>query len=41
MPGNPEGGVEQVGQDECQGVEINMEEVDEVNSKEDCMNGRG
>ena len=39
--GGPEGGVEEVGQDECPGVsEIGVEEVDEENSKDDCMNGR-
>ena len=38
--GSPEGGVEEVGQDECQGLDINVEEVDEENSKDDCMNGR-
>ena len=39
MPSGPEVGVEEVGQDECQDVEINVEEVDEGNSKNDCMNG--
>ena len=38
--GGPEGGVVEVGQDECQGVEIDVEEVEEENSKDDCMNGR-
>ena len=35
--GGPGGGVEEVGQDECQGVEKNVEEVEERNSKDDCM----
>ena len=38
--GGPEEGVVEVGQDECQGVEINVEEVEEGNNKDDCMNGR-
>ena len=38
MLGDPEGGVDEVGQEECQGVsEISVEEVDEGNSKDDCM----
>ena len=36
----PEGRVVEVGQHECQGVELNVEEVEEENSKDDCMNGR-
>ena len=40
VPKGLEGGVGEVGQDECQGVsEIGVEEVDEENSKDDCMNG--
>ena len=36
-----EGGVEEVGQDECHGVsEISAEEVHEGYSKDDCMTGR-
>ena len=38
--GGAEGGVEEVGQDECQGVEINVEDVEEENSKDDGMVGR-
>ena len=38
--GGPERGVEEVGQDECQGVEIKLEEVEGGNSKDDCMVGR-
>ena len=38
--GGPEGGVEEVRQDECQGVEINVEQVEDGKSKGDCMNGR-
>ena len=39
--GGPEEGVVEVGQDECQGVEMNVEDVEErKKSKDDCMNGR-
>ena len=37
MIGGPEEGVVEVGQGECQGVEINVEDVEEGNSKDDCM----
>ena len=38
----PEVGIEDVGQEECQVArEISVEEVEEANSKDDCINGRG
>ena len=38
MLGIREGDVEEVGQEECQGVsEKGVEEVDEENSKDDCI----
>ena len=40
MIGGPEEGVVEVGQGECQGVEINVEDVEEGNNKDDCMVGR-
>ena len=40
MFGGPEEGVVEVGQDECQGVEINVEEVEAGINKDDCMVGR-
>ena len=40
MFGGPEQGVVEAEQDECQGVEISVEDVGEGNSKDDCMVGR-
>ena len=40
MFGGPEEGVVEVGQDEWQGVEINVEEVEAGTNKDDCMVGR-
>ena len=40
MFGGPEEGVVEVGQDECQGVEIHVEEVEAGINKDDCMVGR-
>ena len=40
MLDGPEEGVVEVGQDECHGVEINVEDVEEGNNKDDCMVGR-
>ena len=38
MLGGPEGGAEEVGQDECQGAsQKGVEEFKEGNSKDDCM----